>query len=108
MITFLEYFKGDKYMNPMQRSGKNLYGGVDRKHQNNVKKEYNSKCPHVNNLLNGGAAQIKLMGAPLMQTLSSYNMDYQPGTVKVLGNSGVEVKMYEDGESNQCGILTRR
>ena len=96
MITFLEYFKGDKYMNPMQRSGKNLYGGVDRKHQNNVKQNYNSKCPHVNNLLNGGTVQ------------TSYNMDYQPGKVKVLGNSGVEVKMYEDGEGNQCGVLTKR
>ena len=108
MITFLEYFQGDKYMNPVQRSGKNLYGGVDRKHQNNIRQDYNSKCPHVNNLLRGGAAQIKLMGAPLMQTLATYNMDYAPDEVKVLGNSGVQVKMFEDGEGNTCGILTRR
>ncbi len=108
MITFKEYYQGDKYTNAVQRVGKNLYGGVDRKHQNNVRQEYNSKCPHINNLLNGGAHQIKLMGAPLMQTLSIYDMDYAPDQTKTLGNSGVEVKMYEDEEGNQCGMLMKR
>ena len=54
MKTFKEYYQGDKYMHAAMRTGKNLYGGTDRKHQNNVRKDYNSKCPHVRNLINGG------------------------------------------------------
>lgn len=107
MVTFKEYYQGDKYMSAMQRTGKSLYGGVARKHQNNVRKEYSHKCPHVKNLLNGGAHQIKLMGQPLLNTLSTYKVDYAPGKTKNLGNSGVTVQMFEDEEGNQCGILKK-
>lgn len=107
MVTFKEYYQGDKYMSAIQRTGKSLYGGVERKHQNNVRKEYSHKCPHVKNLLNGGAHQIKLMGQPLLNTLSIYKVDYAPGKTKSLGNSGVTVQMFEDEEGNRCGILKK-
>jgi hypothetical protein len=108
MKTFKEYYQGDKYMHAAMRTGKNLYGGTDRKHQNNVRKDYNSKCPHVRNLIKGGAQQIKLMGQPLMGTLNVYGLDYEPGVTKGLGNSGAEVKMFEDEEGNQCGMLMKK
>lgn len=108
MVTFKEYYQGDKYMSAIQRTGKSLYGGVERKHQNNVRREYSHKCPHVANLLKGGAQQIKLMGQPLMNTLLSYEVDYVPGEIKGLGNSGVEVQMFEDEEGNRCGILKKK
>jgi len=95
-------------MHAAMRTGKNLYGGTDRKHQNNVRKDYNSKCPHVRNLIKGGAQQIKLMGQPLMGTLNVYGLDYEPGVTKGLGNSGAEVKMFEDEEGNQCGMLMKK
>ena len=108
MITFREYFQGDKMMSSMATTGKNPYSGTDRKHQNIVRKEYQHKCPHVNNIINGRAHQIRLMGQPLMNTLMMYDVDYDPGTVKTLGNSDVEVKMFDDGEGNQCGILMKK
>ena len=107
MVTFKEYYQGDKYMSAIQRTGKSLYGGVDRKHQNNVKKEYKHKCPHVSNLLNGAAHQIKLTEQPLLQTLGIYGVDYASGKTKNLGNSGVSVQMFEDEEGNRCGILKK-
>ena len=58
--------------------------------------------------MNGSASQIKLMGQPLMNTLAVYKVDYKPGTIKTLGNSNVEVEMFEDEEHNQCGMLRRR
>ena len=48
------------------------------------------------------------MGTPLFNTLNTYDLDYAPGETKVLGNSGVNVKMFEDEEGNQCGMLTKR
>jgi hypothetical protein len=48
------------------------------------------------------------MGVPLLNTLNTYGVQYLPGQTKVLGNSGVEVKMFEDEEGNQCGMLAKR
>jgi len=79
-----------------------------RKHENLKRKEYNHKCPHVRNLINGGASQIKLMGIPLMQTLQAYGMEFQPGVTNGCGNCGVEVRMYKDEEENECGILSNK
>ena len=43
-----------------------------------------------------------------MNTLAVYKVDYKPGSTKTLGNSNVEVEMFEDEEHNQCGMLRRR
>ena len=107
--TFFEYYQGEELLNPHMRTGKNINRvGLSKKHLNTLPKKYNHKCPHVNNLINGSASQIKLMGTPLFNTLNTYDLDYAPGETKVLGNSGVNVKMFEDEEGNQCGMLTKR
>ena len=89
--TFFEYYQGEELLNPHMRTGKNINRvGLAKKHLNTVPKQYSHECPHVRNLLNGGAHQIKLMGAPLHDTLNVYQVDYAPGISKSLGNSGVE------------------
>ena len=104
--TFFEYYQGEELLNPHMRTGKNINRvGLAKKHLNTVPKQYSHECPHVRNLLNGGAHQIKLMGAPLHDTLNVYQVDYAPGISKSLGNSGVEVEMFEDEEGNHCGML---
>lgn len=107
--TFFEYYQGDPIMNPHMKNGKNVNRvGLTKKHLNTLPKQYNHQCPHVKNLVNGSANQIKLMGQPLLNTLGMYEVDFKPGTVKGLGNSGVEVTMYEDEESNCVGILKNK
>tara|TARA_R110002012_G_scaffold4356_3_gene20075 strand:- start:2767 stop:3804 length:1038 start_codon:yes stop_codon:yes gene_type:complete len=107
--TFFEYYQGEDLLNPHMRVGKNINRvGLNKKHLNTVPKQYNHECPHVRNLLNGGAHQIKLMGGPLHDTLNIYQVDYAPGAMKNLGNSGVEVEMFEDEEGNHCGMLKRK
>jgi len=107
--TYFEYYQGDPIMNPLMRSGKNINRvGPAKKHLNTLPKKYNHECPHVNNLINGSAHQIKLVGDPLLNALQIYDVDYVPGQTKGLGNSGVQVRMYEDGEGNQCGILSTK
>ena len=107
--TYFEYYQGDPIMNPLMRTGKNINRvGLSKKHLNTVPKQHNHACPHVSNLINGGAHQIKLMGTPLHNTLNVYEVDYAPGATKTLGNSGVEVEMFEDEEGNQCGMLKKR
>lgn len=114
MITFKEYYQGPKETSSMVTSltepggnGKSIMR-AGRKHENLKRQEYNHKCPHVNNLLNGGARQIKLVGQPLLNALAMYDVHFKPGCCKCLGNSGVEVEMFEDEESNPCGILSKR
>jgi hypothetical protein len=111
MRTFKEYYQGDNMMNAGAVSattgGKSIMR-TGRKHENLTRKEYSHKCPHVRNLINGGASQIKLMGMPLMQTLQAYGMEFQPGVTNGCGNSGVEVRMYKDEEDNECGILSKK
>ena len=107
--AFFEYYQGDPIMNHKMRNGKDPNRvGLTKKHLNTVPKQHNHACPHVKNLLNGGAHQIKLMGAPLHQSLDTYDVDYSPGKTKTLGNSGVEVQMFEDEEGNHCGMLKKR
>ena len=107
--TYFEYYQGEELLNPHMRTGKNINRvGLAKKHLNTVPKQYSHECPHVRNLLNGGAHQIKLMGAPLHDTLNVYQVDYAPGISKSLGNSGVEVEMFEDEEGNHCGMLKRK
>jgi len=109
MVTFKEYYQGDKTMAALAspNNGKSPTRG-DRKHQNLLKKDFIHKCPHVSHIVNGNVYQIKLAGQPLMNTLAMYEVDYAPGQTKCLGNSGVEVKMFEDEEVNMCGMLTKR
>jgi hypothetical protein len=109
MVTFKEYYQGDKYAAALAspNNGKSMMRG-DRKHQNLSKKEYLHKSPHINNLLNGGASQIKLQGQPLLNTLSQYDVDFKPGETKTLGNSHVQVKMFKDNQGNPCGMLTKK
>tara|TARA_R110001583_G_scaffold42377_4_gene134630 strand:+ start:1234 stop:2268 length:1035 start_codon:yes stop_codon:yes gene_type:complete len=107
--TFFEYYQGDPITNPHMRNGKNPNSiGPNKKHLNTTPKEYKHKCPHVRNLINGGNSQILLMGQPLFNALGDYDVEYAPGQIKGLGNSGVEVKMFEDEEGNQCGMLTKK
>tara|TARA_R100001509_G_scaffold49741_2_gene27107 strand:- start:91 stop:1125 length:1035 start_codon:yes stop_codon:yes gene_type:complete len=107
--TFFEYYQGDPIMNPHMKNGKNINRvGLTKKHLNTLPKKYNHQCPHVNNLINGAANQIKLMGQPLLNTLGMYEVNFNPGEVRTLGNSGVEVAMYEDEESNCVGILRKK
>ena len=107
--TYFEYYQGDPIMNPKMRNGKDPNRvGLTKKHLNTVPKNYSHDCPHVRNLINGGAHQIKLMGAPLHDTLNVYQVDYAPGVTKTLGNSKVEVEMFEDEEGNHCGMLKKR
>lgn len=110
MITFKEYYQGDKLFNynTPGKYGKNAFSGMDRKHQNITRQEYNHKNPHVNSLINGSAQQIKLMGQPLMNVLREYGVNYQSGVVKTLGNSNVGVRMFDDEEGNHCGMLINK
>ena len=96
-------------MNPHMRNGKNVNRvGLSKKHLNTLPKQYKHKCPLVSNFINGSASQIMLMGQPLLNTLGVYDVGYKPGATKTLGNSGVEVHMFEDEEHNQCGMLRRK
>tara|TARA_R110002012_G_scaffold187887_1_gene354883 strand:+ start:755 stop:1789 length:1035 start_codon:yes stop_codon:yes gene_type:complete len=107
--TFFEYYQGNPILNPKMRNGKDPNRmGPTKKHLNTAPKEYNHQCPHVKNLINGSGGQILLMGQPLFNTLGIYDVQYDPGQVKGLGNSGVHVKMYEDEEGNQCGMLEKK
>ena len=81
---------------------------LNRKHQNLTPDTHQHKSPHVKNLINGSAHQIQLMGNPLMNALAVYGVEFAPGCCKGLGNSGVEVKMYEDAEGNKCGMLIKK
>ena len=107
--TFFEYYQGNPILNPKMRNGKDPNRmGPTKKHLNTAPKQYNHQCPHVKNLINGSGGQILLMGQPLFNTLGIYDVQYDPGQVKGLGNSGVHVKMYEDEEGNQCGMLEKK
>lgn len=105
MVTFKEYYQGDKSMTPMLGNKSIMRTG--RKHENLKKQEYNHDCPQVSNLINGHARQIKLAGEPLMAVLKIYGVDYAPGQTKGLGNSGVKVKMYDDKRGNRYGMLIK-
>ena len=113
MITFKEYYQGDKTMSSTVTSltdpggnGKSLMR-TGRKHENLKRQEYNHDDPQVSSIVSGKARQIKLMGQPLLNMLSKYKVDYVPGEIKGLGNSGVEVELYDEN-GVQCGMLKRK
>jgi len=91
----------------VRRGGKSIMR-TGRKHENIKRKEYSHKCPHVRNLMNGGAGSINLLGQPLMNSLQLYGMEFEPGSVKGIGNSDVEIEMFENEEGQPQGILRRK
>lgn len=111
MQTFQEYFQGEHMMNAnsvsARKGGKSIMRS-GRKHENLTRKEYNHKCPHVRNIINGGSSSIKLAGQPLMNALQLYGMEFEPGVTKGIGNSGVEIYMLEDEEGRPIAHLSRK
>lgn len=78
-----------------------------RKHANIIRKEYKHKHPLIDSISSGRANNVSLKGEPLNVLLQTYQTNFQPGS-KTLGNSNVEVEMYEDEEGVRCGILRRK
>jgi hypothetical protein len=111
MQTFKEYYQGNQIMNAnatsVRRGGKSIMRS-GRKHENLTRKEYSHKCPHVRNLINGGASTINLLGQPLMNSLQTYDMEFEPGVVKGIGNSDVEIEMFENEEGQPQAILRKK
>ncbi len=106
---FLEYFKGNKILNPNAGlSSKRAH--IDpsaRVNLNFVKKTYKHKHPVIDSICTGKADNVKMAGQPLLRILSLYGTAFTPG-VMVLGNSDVEAEMYEDEEGQQVGVLRNR
>lgn len=106
MLTFLEYFKGNKILNPNFTNGKKADRAFGtRKNINTKPKEYEHKDPAVSNATN--SPQL-YKGLKLRQLLQQYNTKFAPNVTKVLGNSDVEVEMFEDEEGQPCGRVKRR
>lgn len=103
----IEYFKGDPIVNPRMDNGKDPNRVLSRVHQNTHPKEYKHKDNIVSKIVNGKLKAIRLTGAALSNILNKYGVDFEPGTVKVLGNSKVEVTMIEDN-TGRFGILKKR
>lgn len=117
MVSFkkylLEYASKENKMHHQVVQLKNKNRNPDRaavgvsKKTTTTNREYIHDSPHVNNLINGKAHQIKLSGEPLLSTLRIYGVEYSPGQVKGLGNSKVKVKMFDDESGNCCGMLIK-
>ncbi|MDB4430248.1 hypothetical protein N9273_00345 [bacterium] len=111
MQTFKEYFKSDPMMDANSASakkGSKSFMRAGRKHENLIRKEYQHKCPHVRNLINGGNATIKLMGHALKNALQTYGMEFEQGTTKGIGNSAVEINMITDADGDNIGFLRKK
>lgn len=114
MVTFKEYYQGDKIMSATVTSltdpggnGKSIMR-TGRKHENLKRREHRHKCSEVDSIVNGSTRQTQLTGQPLLNALAEYGVQFSAGQTKGLGNSGVEVKMFEDREGNQCGMLIKK
>jgi hypothetical protein len=117
MITFKEYLieyatkQNSQFFNIAKlkapNNGKSFDNIHNRKHANTIKKEYSHKHPIIDRICKGNSNNVHLAGPPLLSILDLYNTQFQPGT-KTLGNSDVEVEMYEDEEGTQRGILRNR
>ena len=88
-------------------NGKRLDDPYNRKHKNAFKKEYSHKHPIIDGICRGRSNNVQIAGQPLLSILSLYGVRFEPG-IKTLGNSDVEVEMYEDEEGMQRGILRNR
>jgi len=88
-------------------NGKLLGNPLGREKDNSFKQEYQHKHPIIDNICRGKTNNVQMMGQPLLSVLALYGVNFEPG-IKTLGNSDVEVEMYEDGEGLQRGILRNR
>jgi hypothetical protein len=90
------------------KNGKSFDRAHTRKHANTHKKQYNHKDPLISSIVRGKANNVMLAGKRLIKALSLYDIDFEPNSVKTLGNSGVKIKMYVDRNGNKRGILVRK
>ena len=88
-------------------NGKSFDNAHSRKHVNTFRKEYTHKHPIIDSICTGKSNNVQLAGPRLMSILGLYNTAFEPG-LKTLGNSDVEVEMFEDEEGVQVGILRNR
>lgn len=108
MKTFLEYFKGNKILNPKFQNGKDPFIDTsERKHANIKPKQYKHKLNIVDRIVNGNANNIVVKNNRLQNILDEYSIDFAEDS-KTLGNSKVMIKMYIDDKNNRCGLLTRK
>lgn len=111
MVTYkdylVEYFKDNPMMNPRMSNKKDPNRVLGRVHQNSKRKEYKPKDNLVTRISSGQLKKTKLVGVPLQNLLRKYNLEFEPGATKVLGNSQVEVEMFAN-EFGQAGIFRKR
>jgi hypothetical protein len=109
MLTFLEYFKGDKILNPNVTNGKKIDRAFDRSASGGSittqPKEYKHKDSIVDNAT---ATPVIVNGVRLQQLLQQYNTTFDAGQIKVLGNSDVEIEMLKDKKGRPYGRVKRR
>jgi len=119
MVTFKDYlleyanrenafFSGISKLKVRTKEG--IFNGKDmtrahlRKHKNHNVKEYDHKHPIINSICQGKTNNVLMVGINLTSLLNCYGIVFEPG-VKTIGNSNVEIEMFEDGEHRQCGKL---
>lgn len=117
MVTFREYLieyatkQNSQFFGISKlRAGKNgkLIGNpLGRDKSNSFKQQYHHKHPIIDNITQGKANNVQVAGEPLLSILSLYDTQFEPG-IKTLGNSDVEVEMYQDERGLQRGILRNR
>lgn len=117
MINFKEYLieyatkQNSQFLNittlKAPNNGKSFGNVFSRKHANTIKKEYNHKHPIIDGICTGKSNNVQLKGPRLISILSLYDTAFEPG-IKTLGNSDVEVEMFEDEEGMQVGILRNK
>ena len=79
-----------------------------RKHQNLIKKQYIHKHPVIDKIVNGRANNLLVAGQNMMNILRMYDTQYEAGKVKILGNSGVAIRMQKDRAGKPMGFLVKR
>ena len=113
MLTFkqylLEYQLKRNILNNVTKmkageNGKDRNRAHMRKHSNTDVKKYHYSDSSVDRIMNGSIKAITLSKEKLAQVLAEYGVEFKPGTVKGLGNSGVEVEMF----ANRTGRLIRK
>jgi hypothetical protein len=110
MTSFKEYYLLEyaKKENALQSSLVSLKSGVNgksydrahmRKNINTVRKEYKPRY----NIPTGN-----ISGQILLNLLKSYNLTFEPGETKHLGNSSSTVEMYIGQDGQQYGKVTTK
>jgi hypothetical protein len=78
-----------------------------RKHANTVVDEYDHKHPIIDSIVRGNANNVPVTGANLNNILRLYDTIFEIG-LKTLGNSSVEIEMFEDKHGRQHGKLRNK